>query len=264
MNRLHCRCVCQYTVIGEAERYLNEWNITVTCIKTSILQSCPDTDYVWFTMWRLSEETDRSSFSEICNLCRVCWCPVCGHLVLQTWFIYFGRGFDILVILVSILLTVVYCVYGNTYDMYNDVYNPNINSFLEYFKMFSTFSYHGCWDLNLLTHWGRDKMAAIFRTTFSNRFSWMKIYQLWLSFHWSLFLWVQLIIFQHWFRYWLGVDQATSHYLNQLWLVYWLIYPSLSLNELTLWNLNKMADNILMPFLDGKCQHCDWNLFLRV
>ena len=28
-----------------------------------------------------------------------------------------------------------------------------------------------------LTHWGRDKMAAIFRTTVSKRFSWMKIYE---------------------------------------------------------------------------------------
>ena len=28
----------------------------------------------------------------------------------------------------------------------------------------------------LLTHWGRDKMDAIFQTTFSNRFSWMQMY----------------------------------------------------------------------------------------
>ena len=28
-----------------------------------------------------------------------------------------------------------------------------------------------------LTHWGRDKMAAIFQATFSNAFSWMKIYE---------------------------------------------------------------------------------------
>ena len=28
----------------------------------------------------------------------------------------------------------------------------------------------------LLTHWGRDKMAAIFQMTFSNAFSWMKMY----------------------------------------------------------------------------------------
>ena len=28
-----------------------------------------------------------------------------------------------------------------------------------------------------LTHWGLDKMAAIFRTTFSNKFFWMKMYE---------------------------------------------------------------------------------------
>ena len=36
--------------------------------------------------------------------------------------------------------------------------------------------------------------------------------------HWRLFLRVQLTIFQHWFRKWLGANQATSHYLNQCWL----------------------------------------------
>ena len=51
-----------------------------------------------------------------------------------------------------------------------------------------------------LTHWGRDKMAAIFQTTFWNAFSWMKMYEFQLKFHWSLFLRVQLTIFQHWFR----------------------------------------------------------------
>ena len=34
-----------------------------------------------------------------------------------------------------------------------------------------------------LTHWGRDKMAAIFQTTFSNVFSWMKMYEFQLKFH---------------------------------------------------------------------------------
>ena len=38
-----------------------------------------------------------------------------------------------------------------------------------------------------LTHWGRDKMAAISQTIFSNAFSWMKRYKFRLSFHWSLF-----------------------------------------------------------------------------
>ena len=58
-------------------------------------------------------------------------------------------------------------------------------------------SYHeGCL---LLTHWGRDKMAAISQTTLSNAFSWMKILEFRWKFHWSLFLRVLLTIFQHWF-----------------------------------------------------------------
>ena len=84
-----------------------------------------------------------------------------------------------------------------------------------------------------LTHWGRDKMVAFFQTTFSNRFSCMKMLAFRLKFQWSLFPWVQLILFQHWFRYWLGAVQATSHYLNQWWLDYRRIYASLGLNELT-------------------------------
>ena len=51
-----------------------------------------------------------------------------------------------------------------------------------------------------LTHWGRDKMDAISQTTFSNAFSWMKMCEFWLTFQWSLFLGVQLTIFEHWFR----------------------------------------------------------------
>ena len=51
-----------------------------------------------------------------------------------------------------------------------------------------------------LTHWGRDKMAAISQTTFSNAFSSIKMFEFRLQFHWSLFLRVQLTIFQHWFR----------------------------------------------------------------
>ena len=51
-----------------------------------------------------------------------------------------------------------------------------------------------------LTHWRRDKMAAIFQTKFSNAFFWMKIYTFRLRCHWILFPSVQLTIFQHWFR----------------------------------------------------------------
>ena len=42
--------------------------------------------------------------------------------------------------------------------------------------------------------------VAIFQTTFSNAFSWMKVYEFPLRFHWSLFPRVQLTKFQRWFR----------------------------------------------------------------
>ena len=71
----------------------------------------------------------------------------------------------------------------------------------------------------VLTHWGPDKMAVIFQTTFWNVFSWIKMCELRLRFHWTLFLWVQLTIFQ-----------ATSHCLNQWLLIYWRIYASLGLD----------------------------------
>ena len=38
-----------------------------------------------------------------------------------------------------------------------------------------------------LKHWGRDNMSDISPTTFWNAFSWMKIYEFRLKFHWSLF-----------------------------------------------------------------------------
>ena len=91
----------------------------------------------------------------------------------------------------------------------------------------------------MLTHWGREKTATVWQTMISNAFSWMKMYEFSLKFHWSLFLRFQSKIFQHWFTYWLGAVQATSHYLNQWWLVYWCIYTSLGLNEL---NMNVIFD----------------------
>ena len=45
--------------------------------------------------------------------------------------------------------------------------------------------------INYLTHWGGSKMAAIFQTTSSNAFSWMKVCEFRLGFHWILFLRVQ-------------------------------------------------------------------------
>ena len=38
-----------------------------------------------------------------------------------------------------------------------------------------------------LTHWGREKMAAISQTTLSSAFSWMKLSEFRSKFHWSFF-----------------------------------------------------------------------------
>ena len=115
--------------------------------------------------------------------------------------------------------------------------------------------------ISRLTHWGRDKMAATFKTMFSNTFSWMKIYEFRLRFHWSFFLMVQLTIFQHWFRQWLGADQATSHHLSQWWIVYWHIFASLGLNELTNipYSVHKLTQYLIkldieMPAGRERCQ----------
>ena len=70
---------------------------------------------------------------------------------------------------------------------------------------------------HLLTHWGRDKMAAISQTTLSNHFSLMKMFEFRLRF-------VQMMAWRR---------QATSHYRDQWWLDYRRIYASLGLNELS-------------------------------
>ena len=55
---------------------------------------------------------------------------------------------------------------------------------------------HGGPRAAVLTQWGRDKMDAISQTTYSNAFSWIKMFQLRFKFHLSLFPRVQKTIFQ--------------------------------------------------------------------
>ena len=62
--------------------------------------------------------------------------------------------------------------------------------------------------LDHLTHSDRGKMTAILQTTLSNAFSWMKMLEFRLKFHWS-------------------------HYLNHCWSDYWCIRAPFGLNELT-------------------------------
>ena len=66
--------------------------------------------------------------------------------------------------------------------------------------------------------------------TFKRIFADEKVWK-WINFHRSLFLGVQLTIFQQWFRQWPGAIQATSHYLKEWRFVCRRIYV-LGLNEL--------------------------------
>ena len=45
-----------------------------------------------------------------------------------------------------------------------------------------------CYPEVFLTHWDRDKVAAISQTTFSYAFSWIRMFEFRLIFHWILFL----------------------------------------------------------------------------
>ena len=68
-----------------------------------------------------------------------------------------------------------------------------------YIKLYQTPCFW-CIRKSILTHWSRDKMAAVSQTTLSNAFSWMTMLEFRLRFQWSLFLRVQLTIIQDWFR----------------------------------------------------------------
>ena len=76
------------------------------------------------------------------------------------------------------------------------------NGFLDYLSiiMLATILRHKSPVRCHLTHWGRNKMDAILQTTFWSAFSWIKMFEFWIRFHWSLFLRVLLTIIQHWFR----------------------------------------------------------------
>ena len=66
-------------------------------------------------------------------------------------------------------------------------------------------------EIKLLTRWGRDKMNTI-SISFPNPFFFKRLKN-----HCNLFLRVQLIINQNWFRQWLGREKTLSHYLSQWW-----------------------------------------------
>ena len=82
--------------------------------------------------------------------------------------------------------------------------------------------------LNFFTHWGPNCHHFA-----DDIFKSISVYEnVWISLEISLkFIWLERKIFQHWFRLWSGAEQATNHYLNQLWLIQGRIYVSLGLHQ---------------------------------
>ena len=71
--------------------------------------------------------------------------------------------------------------------------------------------------LPVLKHLERAICPPFCRLHFHTRFL-MKMFKFRLVLKIILFLKDQLIISHHWIRWWLGTEQATSHYLHQWWL----------------------------------------------
>ena len=94
-----------------------------------------------------------------------------------------------------------------------------------------------------------------FKCIFLNENFWFPM-----KFHRNMFHMVQLTIWQHWFRWWLGAEQASSHYLKQCWCVLLtLIFATRPqwVNGL----MNGTDNRACQPYLYMSCrQYISWNM----
>ena len=114
------------------------------------------------------------------------WLPTNVHLILETWRCY-----------ISLWVKNKWCLYLWVLQC-NSICSAMLLSFGSSFIHLSLkkiilvpawtwFSTTDCYVSHALTHCGQDEMAAILQTMFSNAFSWMKVYEFGLKFHWRLF-----------------------------------------------------------------------------
>ena len=87
--------------------------------------------------------------------------------------------------------------------------------------------------MSILSHWGRDKIVAILQSSFSNAFSWIKMFGFGFKFHWSFYHRVQLTISRHGLDNGLMTIRCQAIILTNSGLVYWRIYASVGLDELS-------------------------------
>ena len=80
-------------------------------------------------------------------------------------------------------------------------------------------SFLGWWFISIYGKMNRMKLeqnGQHFGGTIFKRIS-FNLFEFLIQFHWNMFMRVELMISQHQFRWWLGTEQATNHYLNQCW-----------------------------------------------
>ena len=78
--------------------------------------------------------------------------------------------------------------------------NPKCHSHQDRVLLCEFLEFNDSENILSLTHWGWHKMVVILQMALPNASPWMKVSELRWTFHWSLFLCVKLIIFQHWLR----------------------------------------------------------------
>ena len=130
------------------------------------------------------------------------------------------------------------------------------------------------WDARLTL---RDKMDAIYHTTFSSTFSWTESIVFWIEIHRNMFLEAHLTRSLNWFRQCFGTEQVTKHHLKQ-WLprflppIYVTQYDSRNCMLMPIWQEvwigldNVLAPNsdqtsfetMIAPFPAAHIRHCIW------
>ena len=125
--------------------------------------------YSWYFYHQLCSKTVMANAHQSVDL--NAWCGIC--------IIKFFKIFEVVTFLVFLLPP----KYFFFHDFTNTVHYGSSN-----------------WDYKWLTQCDRDKIATIFHVTFSNGFSWMKMFEFRLKFCWSLFLRVLLTVSRHCFR----------------------------------------------------------------
>ena len=115
------------------------------------------------------------------------------HFGNRWWIMYFGPSDCIYVLFKwSTIRVYFFHVWWNIFHLSKQskacrcTYSCAVSTCIRIILIINSLWSHGV--ILCLTHWGRDKMAAFFQTTFSNTFAWMRMFEFRLRSQWNLFL----------------------------------------------------------------------------